>query len=61
MLADVFHWRQIRSAVRRKMRVHLDVGKKAMIVYLLLAVENGARRHAGLYAKEETRSKGLKI
>ena len=26
------------------MRVHLDVGKKAMIVYLLLAVENGARR-----------------
>ena len=25
------------------MRVHLDVGKKAMIVYLLLAVENGAR------------------
>ena len=43
MLADVFHWRQIRSAVRRKMRVHLDVGKKAMIVYLLLAVENGAR------------------
>lgn len=26
------------------MRVHLDVGKKAMIVTLLLAVENGARR-----------------
>ena len=26
------------------MRVHLDVGKKAMIVYLQLAVENGARR-----------------
>lgn len=44
MLADVFHWRQIRSAVRRTIRVHLDVGKKAMIVYLQLAVENGARR-----------------
>ena len=26
------------------MRVHRNVGKKAMIVYLLLAVENGARR-----------------
>ena len=26
------------------MRVHRYVGKKAMIVYLLLAVENGARR-----------------
>ena len=26
------------------MRVHLDVGKKAMLVYLQLAVENGARR-----------------
>ena len=26
------------------MRVHLDLGKKAMIVYLRLAVENGARR-----------------
>ena len=44
MLADVFHWRKIRSAARRTMRVHLDVGKKAMIVYLQLAVENGARR-----------------
>ena len=44
MLADVFHWRQIRCAYRRIMRVHLDVGKKAMIVTLLLAVENGARR-----------------
>ena len=44
MLADVFHWRQIRSAARRIMRVHLDLGKKAMIVYLRLAVENGARR-----------------
>ena len=43
MLADVFHWRQIRSAARRIMRVHRNVGKKAMIVYLLLAVENGAR------------------
>lgn len=44
MLADVFHWRQIRSAARRTMRVHRYVGKKAMIVYLQLAVENGARR-----------------
>ena len=44
MLADVFHWRQIRSAARRIMRVHRNVGKKAMIVYLQLAVENGARR-----------------
>ena len=44
MLADVFHWRQILSAARRIMRVHRYVGKKAMIVYLLLAVENGARR-----------------
>ena len=44
MLADVFHWRQICSAARRIMRVHLDVGKKAMIVTILLVVENGARR-----------------
>ena len=29
---------------RRIMRVHRNVGKKAMIVTLLLAVENGARR-----------------
>ena len=43
MLADVFHWRQIRSAARRIMRVHRYVGKKAMIVTILLAVENGAR------------------
>ena len=43
MLADVFHWRQIRSAVRRIMRVHRKEGKKAMTVTILLAVENGAR------------------
>ena len=43
MLADVFHWRQIRFAVRRIMRVHRYVGKKAMIVTILLGVENGAR------------------
>ena len=36
--------RPIRSAARLIMRVHRQVGKKAMIVTLLLVVENGARR-----------------
>ena len=35
--------RKINRATRRIMRVHRQVGKKPMIVYLLLAVENVAR------------------